>query len=107
MTGMQRHVRTEGRVLGWRGGLPIGALAYTIDSQGVVLSAHETTGATPDPRAPASARATLPVLLCPLTWGPLQRLLAWGAHEGLTAAELLDTCRAGIPTPTQRIRSRQ
>jgi len=29
-------------------------------------------------------------------------LLAWGAREGLTAAELLDTCRAATHPPTTR-----
>jgi len=35
----------------------------------------------------------------------VQRLLAWGAREGLTAAELLDTCRAATCPPTTRRRS--
>jgi len=43
----------------------------------------------------------------PLTWEPLQRLLAWGAREGMTAAELLDTCRTATrPPATQTPRGR-
>ncbi len=85
------------------------ALAYTIDGQGLVLTVQEgQLPAVPPPRSAAS-HAPLGSLLCPLTWEPLQRLLVWGAREGLTAAELLDTCRAGTPTPpsTRRTRSRQ
>jgi len=40
--------------------------------------------------------------VAPLTWEPMQRLLAWGAREGLTAAELLDSCRAATRPPTTR-----
>ena len=81
------------------------ALAYTIDGQGLVLTVQEGQAlVAPSPRSAAS-HAPLGSLLCPLTWEPLQRLLAWGAREGLTAAELLDTCRAGTPPRTRRTRS--
>jgi hypothetical protein len=84
------------------------ALAYTVDSQGRVLSVRE---APPSDRTTArSGEAAPPValrsLVAPLTWEPVQRLLAWGAREGMTAAELLDTCRAATrPTTTRRQRS--
>jgi len=84
-------------------------LAYTVDGQGFVLSIRE---ATPTPSDPAPARSDAPppvalrTLVAPLTWEPVQRLLAWGAREGMTAAELLDTCRAATrPPTTQRRRS--
>jgi len=84
-----------------------GRLAYTVDGQGLVLSVREAT-----PPGPATARAdaappiVLRTLVAPLTWEPVQRLLAWGAREGMTAAELLDTCRAATRPPTpQRRRS--
>ncbi len=86
-----------------------GAFAYTIDSQGRVLSVREAT--FPDPitaRANAAPPVALRTLVAPLTWEPVQRLLAWGAREGLTAAELLDTCRAATRStthPTTRRRS--
>jgi len=86
-----------------RGGPAAGTLAYTIDGQGRVLRVREAT--PPDP-IPARADATPPValrtLVAPLTWEPMQRLLAWGAREGLTAAELLDSCRAATRPPTTR-----
>ena len=90
-----------------------GAFAYTIDSQGRVLSVREATPSPPDPvTARAGADAAPPValrtLVAPLTWEPVQRLLAWGAREGMTAVDLLDTCRAATrPTthPTTRRRS--
>ncbi len=90
-----------------RGEWPTGGLAYTVDGQGLVLSVRE---ATPTPSDPARGRADAPpalrTLVAPLTWEPVQRLLAWGAREGMTAAELLDTCRAATrPPTTQRRRS--
>jgi len=89
------------------------ALAYTVDSQGRVLSVRKASPSPPDPvTARAGADAAPPValrtLVAPLTWEPVQRLLAWGAREGMTAADLLDTCRAATrPTthPTTRRRS--
>ncbi len=91
------------------GRLREGMLAYTVDGQGLVLSVREATPTPPDP-APARTDAAPPValrtLVAPLTWEPVQRLLAWGAREGMTAAELLDTCRAATcPPTTQRRRS--
>ncbi len=82
-----------------------GAFAYTVDSQGRVLSVREAT--FPDPttaRANAAPPVALRTLVAPLTWEPVQRLLAWGAREGMTAAELLDTCRAATHPPTTRRR---
>ncbi len=82
------------------------ALAYTVDSQGRVLSMREAT--FPDPttaRANAAPPVALWTLVAPLTWEPVQRLLAWGAREGMTVAELLDTCRAATRSTTRRRRS--
>ncbi len=82
-----------------------GRLAYTVDGQGLVLSVREAT--PPDPataRADAAPPSALRTLVAPLTWEPVQRLLAWGAREGMTAAELLDTCRAATRPPTPRRR---
>ena len=82
-----------------------GRLAYTVDGQGLVLSVREAT--PPDPataRADAAPPSALRTLVAPLTWEPVQRLLAWGAREGLTAAELLDTCRAATRPPATRRR---
>ncbi len=83
-----------------------GALTYTVDGQGLVLSVRE---ATPPDTATTRTDATPPValrtLVAPLTWEPVQRLLTWGAREGMTAAELLDTCRAATRPPTPRRRS--
>ncbi len=89
----------------WSGG----NLAYTVDGQGLVLHVREATASPPDP-APARTDTAPPValrtLVAPLTWEPVQRLLAWGAREGMTAAELLDTCRAATrPTTTRQRRS--
>jgi len=87
-----------------------GALAYTVDSQGRVLYVREATATAPGPAtmrsgADAAPPIALRTLVAPLTWEPVQRLLAWGAREGLTAAELLDSCRAATrPTATQRRR---
>ena len=86
---------------------PAGAtLAYTIDGQGRVLAVQDAP--PPDTalirRADAAPPVTLRTLVAPLTWEPVQRLLAWGAREGLTAAELLDTCRAATCPPTIRRR---
>jgi len=83
-----------------------GGLAYTVDGQGLVLSVREATA--PDPargRADAPPPVPLRTLMAPLTWEPVQRLLAWGAREGMTAAELLDTCRAATRLPAPRRRS--
>ena len=80
-----------------------GRLAYTVDGQGLVLSVREATASDP-----ARGRADIPppvplrTLMAPLTWEPVQRLLAWGAREGMTAAELLDTCRATTRLPATR-----
>ncbi len=85
-----------------------GSLAYTVDGQGLVLSVREAT--PPDPataRADAAPPIALRTLVAPLTWEPVQRLLAWGAREGMTAAELLDTCRTATrPPATQTPRGR-
>ncbi len=86
---------------------PAGAtLAYTIDGQGRVLAVQDAP--PPDPalirRADAAPPVTLRTLVAPLTWEPVQRLLAWGARESLTAAELLDTCRAATRPPATRRR---
>jgi len=87
-----------------RRGRPVaGALAYTVDGQSRVLSVREAT--PPDPataRADAAPPVTLRTLVAPLTWEPVQRLLAWGAREGMTAAELLDICRAATRPPATR-----
>jgi len=84
-----------------RRGRPVaGALAYTVDGQSRVLSVREAT--PPDPataRADAAPPVALRTLVAPLTWEPVQRLLAWGAREGMTAAELLDTCRTATRPP--------
>ncbi len=83
----------------------MGGLAYTVDGQGLVLSVRETM--LPDldtARADAAPPVALRTLVAPLTWEPVQRLLAWGAREGMTAAELLDTCRAATRPPTTRRR---
>ncbi len=90
-----------------RRGRPVaGALAYTVDGQSRVLSVREAT--PPDPataRADAAPPVALRTLVAPLTWEPVQRLLAWGAREGMTAAELLDTCRTATHPTTRRRRS--
>jgi len=82
-----------------------GTLAYTVDGQGFVLSVRE---AMPPDTATTRTDATPPIalrtLVAPLTWEPVQRLLAWGAREGMTAAELLDSCRAATCPPTTRRR---
>jgi len=93
------------RTRGARGQAQDGALAYTVDGQGLVLSVREVT--SPDPtttRADATPPVALRTLVAPLTWEPVQRLLAWGAREGLTTAELLDSCRAATCPPTIRRR---
>jgi len=86
------------------------ALAYTVDSQGRALCVREATTTAPGPAAMHSGVAAPPpvalrTLVAPLTWEPVQRLLAWGAREGLTAAELLDSCRAATRPTTRRQRS--
>ena len=69
-----------------------GSLAYTVDGQGLVLSVGEVTPPDLTPaRADTTPHVALRTLVAPLTWEPVQRLLAWGAREGMTAAELLDT----------------
>jgi len=85
-----------------------GSLAYTVDGQGLVLSVGEATPPDPTPaRADAAPHVALRTLVAPLTWEPMQRLLAWGAREGMTAAELLDSCRAAThQTTTRRRRTR-
>ncbi len=83
-----------------------GSLAYTVDGQGLVLSVREATPPDPTPaRADATPHVALRTLVAPLTWEPVQRLLAWGAREGMTVAELLDSCRAATCPPTTRRRS--
>jgi len=85
-----------------------GGLAYTVDGQGFVLHVREAT--SPDPpraRTDAAPPVALRTLVAPLTWEPVQRLLAWGAREGMTAAELLDTCRAATRPPTTTTRRRR
>ncbi len=95
------------RTRGTRGQAQDGVLTYTVDGQGLVLSVREAT--PPDPatmRADAPPPGALRTLVAPPTWESVQRLLAWGAREGMTAAELLDTCRAAThPTTTHRRRS--
>ncbi len=84
-----------------------GSLAYTVDGQGLVLSVREVTPPAPIPaRADAAPPVALRTLVAPLTWEPVQRLLSWGAREGMTAAELLDSCRAATCPPTTRRRRR-
>jgi hypothetical protein len=91
-----------------RGGPTAGALAYTVDDQGRVLSVRAAM-----PLDPATARTDAPppvalrTLVAPLTWEPVQRLLAWGAREGMTAAELLDSCRAATHQTTMTTRRRR
>ena len=95
------------RTRGARGQAQDGALAYTVDGQGLVLSVREA--ASPDTataRWDAAPPVALRTLVAPLTWEPVQRLLAWGAREGLTAAELLDSCRAATRPATTRRRGR-
>ncbi len=86
-----------------------GSLAYTVDDQGFVLSVREAMPPGPATvRADAAAPIPLRTLVAPLTWEPVQRLLAWGAREGMTAAELLDSCRAAThPTTTRQRTTRQ
>ena len=79
------------------------SLAYTVDDQGLVLFVREAIPLDPvTTRADAPPPVALPTLVAPLTWEPVQRLLAWGAREGMTAAELLDTCRAATRPPATR-----
>jgi len=85
-----------------------GSLAYTVDGQGLILSVREATATQRDTattRTDATPPVALRTLVAPLTWEPVQRLLTWGAREGMTAAELLDTCRAATRPPTPRRRS--
>ena len=98
-TASRRH-RGRARPAGTR-------LTYTSDGQGRVRAVREAP--PPDTalrRADAAPPVTLRTLVAPLTWEPVQRLRAWGAREGLTAAALLDTCRAATrPATTRRRRS--
>ena len=88
-----------------RGGASADGLSYTVDGQGGVLSVREATPRDPTPaRTDAPPPVTLRTLVAPLIWEPVQRLLACGAREGLTAAELLDSCRAATRPPTIRRR---
>ncbi len=82
------------------------ALAYTVDNQGRVLCVREAAAVDATARADAAPPVALWTLVAPLTWEPVQRLLAWGAREGMTAAELLDTCRAATRPPATRRRRR-
>ena len=97
------------RTRGTRGQAQDGVLTYTVDGQGLVRSVREATPpdlTTMRTGADAAPPGALRTLVAPLTWEPVQRLLAWGAREGMTAAELLDTCRAAThPTTTHRRRS--
>ncbi len=85
-----------------------GGRAYTVDGQSLVLRVREAPG--PE-RATARVDTPPPValrtLVAPLTWEPVQRLLAWGAREGMTAAELLDSCRTATRPPATRTRGRR
>ncbi len=66
-----------------RGEWPAGRLAYTVDGQGLVLSVREATSPDPAPArsgADAASPVALRTLVAPLTWEPVQRLLAWGAR---------------------------
>jgi len=86
-----------------RGGPAAGALAYTVDGQSRVLSVREAIATDPaTARADTAPPVALRTLVAPLTWEPLQRLLVWGAREGMTAAELLDTCRTTARSPATR-----
>ncbi len=86
-----------------------GGLAYSVDGQGLVLRVREASHLVTAPQRDdrAQAQPSPQALVSPLTWEPLQRLLAWGAREGMTAAELLDTCRTATrPPATQTPRGR-
>jgi len=90
-----------------RGGPSAGGLAYTVDGQGVVLRVQEASRRVTAPQREDRAQPSPQALVSPLTWEPLQRLLAWGAREGMTAAELLNTCRTATrPPATQTPRGR-
>jgi hypothetical protein len=84
------------------GGPSAGGLAYTVDGQGVVLRVREASRRVTALRRDDRAQPSPQALVSPLTWEPLQRLLAWGAREGMTAAELLDTCRTATRPPATR-----
>ncbi len=89
-----------------RGGPSAGGIAYTLDGQGRVLSVQEAGRVVPTARR-EDGRVSPQALVSPLTWEPVQRLLAWGAREGMTAADLLDTCRTATRPPvTQTPRGR-
>ncbi len=88
-------------------GSAAGGLAYSVDGQGLVLRVREASHLVTATRRDDRAQSPPQALVSPLTWEPLQRLLAWGAREGMTAAELLDTCRTATrPPATQTPRGR-
>ncbi len=70
-------------------------LAYSVDGQGLVRDVRERTAPVVATHPTAKPPASLGHLLSPLAWEPLQRLLSWGAREGMTVAEMLDACRVG------------
>ncbi len=89
------------------GGPSEDGLTYTVDGQGRVLRVREASRRVTAPWRDDRAQPSPQALVSPLTWEPLQRLLAWGAREGMTAAELLDTCRTATrPPATQTPRGR-
>jgi len=84
------------------GGPSAGELAYRVDGQGLVRDVRERTASVAATHPTATSPASLGRLVSPLAWEPLQRLLSWGAREGMTAAELLDTCRTTARYPATR-----
>jgi hypothetical protein len=84
-----------------------GGLAYSVDGQGLVLRVREASHLVTATRREDRAQPSPQALVSPLTWEPLQRLLAWGAREGMTAAELLDSCRAATHQTTMTTRRRR
>jgi len=84
-----------------------GGLAYSVDGQGLVLRVREASHLMTATRREDRAQPSPQALVSPLTWEPLQRLLAWGAREGMTAAELLDSCRAATHQTTMTTRRRR
>jgi len=84
-----------------------GGLAYRVDGQGLVRDVRERTASVAATHPTVKPPASLGRLVSPLAWEPLQRLLSWGAREGMTVAELLDTCRTATRPPvTQTPRGR-
>ena len=98
---MDRITGQDARI-GQHSRLP-GALAYTVDGQGLVLHVHEMVGSTVTTPSTVRPPLTIGSLVSPLAWEPLQRLLSWGAREGMTAAELLDACRTGASRDGRKI----